>query len=174
MEKNEHIDKELEELSPLLRSLKKQRSGFKVPADYFDQLPDVVMDRINEEEQATSTETAPIVSSFLDRLFEQLQILLQPRYALAFASVAVLLIAGIYFFNAPQNTQVDVLAEISAEELEDYVMSNVEEFEMEVLLEEMEESELDIPSSEDAIPPMDDLLDDIIEDLSDEELEELM
>ena len=172
MENKDEIRKELEELSPFLSKMKKGKEGFEVPANYFKQLPDLIMDRIQEEE-APSYSVAP-TTNWLDQIIERIQLLLQPQYAMALASVAILIVASIFFFG--QNNKLadaTTLAEVSDEEISSYVMSNVEEFDMDLLMEVMDEEileeELENESSTD-----DNYLDDIIDDLSDEELEELM
>lgn len=172
MENKDEIRKELEELSPFLSKMKKEKEGFEVPANYFKQLPDLIMDRIQEEE-APSYSTAP-TTNWLDQIIERIQLLLQPQYAMALASVAILIVASIFFFGQNDDlANATTLAEVSDDEISSYVMNNVEEFEMDLLMEVMDEEvleeELENESSGD-----DNYLDDIIDDLSDEELEELM
>jgi hypothetical protein len=172
MENKDEIRKELEELSPFLSKMKKEKEGFEVPTNYFKQLPDLIMDRIQEEE-APSYSTAP-TTNWLDQIIERIQLLLQPQYAMALASVAILIVASIFFFGQNDDlANATTLAEVSDDEISSYVMNNVEEFEMDLLMEVMDEEvleeELENESSGD-----DNYLDDIIDDLSDEELEELM
>lgn len=172
MENKDEIRKELEELSPFLSKMEKKKGGFEVPANYFKQLPDLIMDRIQEEE-TPSYSVAP-TTNWLDQIIERIQLLLQPQYAMALASVAILIVASIFFFGQNDNlTNATTLAEVSDDEISSYVMNNVEEFEMDLLMEVMDEEVLEAETENE--PSGDEnYLDDIIDDLSDEELEELM
>ena len=126
MKNKEDLKKELEGLSPFLVSQKGREDGFRVPQDYFKSLPDEVMDRIREKPVPVA-EPKP---HWLDTLASGLQSLFQPRYALAFATVAVLVVAGIYLFKGGngENCPPGQLACIPDEAIENYVYENIDEF----------------------------------------------
>ncbi|MFK7810046.1 MAG: hypothetical protein AB8F74_19730 [Saprospiraceae bacterium] len=126
-----NLKDELEEFSPELLRMKKE-NGFQVPPRYFDKLGDDIMRSIRLEEQATVKEKeswfAPVIIFF--------QTLMQPRYAVGFAAVALLLI-GIQQFGNFETTSND-LATASIETLSDdainsYLSDNILEFEEELL-----------------------------------------
>lgn len=172
MKNTDDIKKELEELSPFLSKRKKEKEGFEVPTNYFRKLPDLIMDRIQEEETLSSS-SAP-TTNWLDHIIERIQLLLQPQYAMALASIAIFIMVSIFFFEQDNALLgANTLAEVSDEEINSYVMDNLEEFEIDLLMdaidEENLEKEIESESSSD-----DDYLDNIIDDLSDKELEELM
>ena len=102
-----------------------------MPANYFRQLPDLIMDRIQEEE-AQSDSSAP-TTNWLDQIIERIQILLQPQYAMALASTAILIVASLFLFQQdPSLVGESTLAEVSDEEINAYVMSKAEEFEIDL------------------------------------------
>lgn len=172
MKNKDDIQKEIEELSPFLKKMKKEKEGFEVPANYFRQLPDLIMDRIQEEE-AQSDSSAP-TTNWLDQIIERIQILLQPQYAMALASTAILIVASLFLFQQdPSLAGESTLAEVSDEEINAYVMSKAEEFEIDLLIDVIDEKALEEEIENE--PSYDEnYLDNIIDDLSDKELEELM
>ena len=97
------------------------------------------------------------------------QFLFRPKYALAFATVSLLVMAGIFWTN--NTTETLPLAELTSEEIQTYISDNIDEFDEELFL----ESDLgfeDLESSEDT--DSDEFLNDIIDDLDIEDLEELL
>lgn len=172
MENKDDIKKELEGLAPLLSQLKKKDRGFEVPTNYFNNLPDTIMDRIKAEEEPQVLRSP--AHSLLDRIKDGLQQLLQPSYSLALASVAILVVAIFLLnpFSQERNSNIS-LAEVPDEVIADYVYENVDEFEMDLLIEVIDESAIEEQLQDDQ--QLDQYyMDEILEDLSDEELESLM
>jgi hypothetical protein len=114
-EKQRHteIRDELSQIAPGLSNLK-QEDGFSTPFNYFKELPDRVLARIAEEEQSTAS------------VWSRMRGLLKPRYALALASVLMLIVAGVWYGNL-QKSQ-DLLSGISQEEAFEYILANLNEF----------------------------------------------
>lgn len=119
MKNNQSIHNEDEKLSPLLESLKDQQS-FRVPDDYFEELPGVIQSQI---QQLPDFEKSAVVNPFSvpEGYFEQLPlaisnaieeqknpvfslrtffaILLRPRVTVAFASLLLIFFFSIRFFT---------------------------------------------------------------------------
>lgn len=174
MSEKERIKKELEELSPLLSELKaKADNPFQVPTNYFQSLQDEVLRKVAQERVETKKEVP--VSGWLDQLIEQLQWLLQPRYAMAMVTVAILIVAGIFFFQPSDDAFSDMaMSELTEEDIADYIASNIEDFEVDLLVEAMGE-EVDptlLPTPALEEEDLEEYLDDIIDEIDLEELEE--
>ncbi|MCF8247497.1 MAG: hypothetical protein K9J37_20910 [Saprospiraceae bacterium] len=136
MKNNEDLRDELKN-SPFLKEMKERPSdGFQVPKNYFQHLPNEVMQKVKEPTFAPVQQP-----SWLERIEQFMQSLIQPRYALALASVVVLVVAGVVFLkdkNAtttlPAMAEVQ-LADISDEELFAYVSDNISDFNRQQMLE---------------------------------------
>ena len=118
------IPDELKEIAPGLNDLPLE-DGFRVPHNYFKELPDRVWNRLQVEQ------TAPV------SLWERLQDLIWPQKgrfypALAFASVLLLIVAGV-LYTKPQVTQ-DPLASVTQDEALEYVLDNLQDFSSEDLI----------------------------------------
>ncbi|MEL6864366.1 MAG: hypothetical protein AAFP19_08105 [Bacteroidota bacterium] len=173
MNKQEDSRKELEEISPFLANLKKEQP-FKVTKNYFEQLPDQVLDRV----QTTQKEAqAPAGPNWLDQLAQSLALLLQPRYALSLATVALVIVATVFMLRSADPSMSTVVAEekgeLSEEVIQDYIAANIEDFEADLLWEMSQGealSDFDELEGEDLAP----YIDEIIDDLDDSDLEELL
>ncbi len=172
MKNKEEIREELERLSPLLLAQKGRPEGFGVPKDYFNSLPDIIVDKVAPK-RAPAQEPR---SSWLDDLTVLLQGFFQPRYALAIASVALLLVAGVYFGTSSETPQ--PLAEVLLEELPDealhsYVSDNIDEFDLS-LFEEQVAGNFSETSPTSELDMEEELLDDLLDELPIDELEDLL
>ena len=78
---------------------------FKVPEGYFDSLPTIVQQRIIDEKKI-GINLGGIVAGIFFR----------PKYALAFASVAILIVFSVKYFNRPINVE-PVVADVSYSDL---------------------------------------------------------
>jgi hypothetical protein len=112
---------------------KLKKSIFHAPEGYFDQLPGRVQERIQQEDQANKTLSLP-----------------RWTYAVA-ASVLVLLVAGIFFYQQyrlPADTMASeqkieqLLASVPDEELIDYLQTHAEVNTLELVLTEEEQQEI--------------------------------
>lgn len=124
MKKDNNIQEELQNISPLLAQMKDEQEGYKVPHLYFETLQDKVLAEAKKQPKKTG---------ILARLF-------RPQLTLV-ASIMILLLAGIFLFNNNKNTQITDLEEISTEELAWYVNENIDDFD---LLLEIDEPNLNI------------------------------
>lgn len=175
MNRNKEIKKELEEIAPMLGKLKDEKSSFRVPENYFQDMQEDVFSKLNtvvEEEKVPSFWEKFIIDSIAT-----LQLLLQPKPILRLAAVALVITAGVYIFQkGPQaGGQQEYLADISSEEVMEYVNDNIDDFELADVVEAADingEGLYSVPEIEDEIS--DEYLDEIIDDFEIEELEEML
>ena len=162
--KNE-VREELENLSPFLSKMKEKKEGFEVPKNYFKGLPNQIFEKLgNEPSPLAMPEKSG--QGFWSNPF---QFLFRPKYALAFATVSLLIMASIFWTNNPTETL--PLAELTSEEIQTYISDNIDEFDEELFMESNLRFE-DLEAFENA--DSDELLNDIIDDLDIEDLEELL
>ena len=182
MSERDKIREELEGLSPLLSKMKgESRHPFRVPEGYFDGLPDEVLRRARAEEGLVRDGLpAQGRAKKAGGLAGWLQWWLMPRQAIGLAMALVLLAAGAYLFWAQSGLSAagEVLAGISEEEAKAYVSENIGEFGLDLMVEAAIVSEEGIPGVE-VLPEIDEVeidryLDDYLEDISLDELEELL
>ena len=174
MNKKDEIKEELREHSPFLFKMKEKEEAFKVPVDYFKSLPDEVLSRVNVE----SPERLNSIPTLWDQFLQHIQWLMQPRPVMAIASIALLIAVGVALLR-PGATEADSSvqwADISAEEINQYVSSNIEEFDTDLLLQHSAldpdwelNPELDLDEEE-----LDLLIDEIIDDLLLEDIQKLL
>lgn len=169
MSEREEILNELKDIAPELAKFKEEQSGvgFEVPPRYFSDLKKVLMQEIQTE---TEQKVAKSGTTWWKELLAGLQNLLQPKPALALATIAILIAVGLWFNNS-RGTLQQVTHEIALnnEEVEAYVMANIDEFETDVLIDMYTETFQE--ESEDAIT--EDKLDEILQEMDDEEFDEL-
>ena len=177
MKKNtDNLKDELRGLSPFLWEQKRQPEGYKVPGDYFRSLADEIIKR--PELKPARRQTQPEKSTWWETWAAALHSLRQPRYALAFATVALLLVAGIYYCPPPVATSSLMtkvtLDEVPGEVLEGYISENIDEFEEELLSEELTRSTNNAALPKPELHLTDDeLIDELIQNLNIDDIEEL-
>lgn len=133
MAKIDDIQDELWRFTPEL----KKGKGFEVPANYFEQLPDLVLAKAQEVEAA---ELAPKQQgSSFDSFLERLVLFLQPRHIMAATAIALVLMAFIYLMPLTSKRYEPIaLEELRQEEVIRYIQDNLEEFEEDLMLLELE------------------------------------
>lgn len=126
----EEIENELRDISPFLADLKKEQP-FKAPKFYFDTLAD----RVIEKTQPTAAPQYKAKKSVSSMAGEWISTLLQPRWVMAMASVAILAVAS-WFYLVKQSVQaVQPLTEISNEDINEYINNNLDDFDENLLAE---------------------------------------
>ncbi|NUN99490.1 MAG: hypothetical protein HUU01_02610 [Saprospiraceae bacterium] len=178
MKKQDDLKKELEELSPLLSKLKAQDNPFKAPEGYFSSLPDELMARLRHAEQPLP---APVQSGWSTRLLEFLESLIQPRLVVGFATIALLIVAGVLWLRQESGNEVSeqlaLFSDLSAEEVNAYVTENIDAFEEEELMVAVEESGIEVENSLPAIDldaqAIEEYMEDAIHEMDEEDLESL-
>lgn len=102
----------------------KERKGsnpFKVPHNYFEELPDQIMSHINRENTVVGDSPR-----WID-LIERWKTWLNPRPV--WILVAILLAAGIFLFRNPQPVIMPVGNAITSVEIAEYVRHHIDDFE---------------------------------------------
>lgn len=134
MKEIENLQKELDNQSPFLAKMKRNGRGFEVPKDYFKKLPDEIIRQFSIDNQPI-TPNNEVKTSWLTGVLANLAWLLQPRPAMAFVSVLLLIFAGLFLLKTPDNSAMTTsLSEISMEDLELYLSKNIDEFDAETLV----------------------------------------
>ncbi len=178
MREKDKIKEELDGLSPLLSKMKEEGGQpFRAPEGYFRGLPDEVLRRARAEEGLIRKNSpAPEGTGLMAWLWW----LLIPRHAIGLATALLLIAAGAYlFWQQPARTDPGgALAGISEEEAEAYISENIGEFELELMLEASVVSVEDMPEMK-ILPDieqeeLDLYLEDLIDDISLDELEEIL
>lgn len=169
-----------DELPPFLRETKEKGDGFKVPEAYFEELEDAVFKRL----EAGGDMRRPIMK--VSKRSGSFPLFIRPRTAMALAAGMALVLAAIWFFNQPAAVPSQQMAavELTEEDLESYLLDNVHEFDPEQLaalntneiIETSSENNNDSPKKNQ--PAADDIhpddLDHILDEMTDEELEQIL
>lgn len=117
---------ELRAVAPQLAALPKT-NFYSVPTGYFEQLPSVVMQLVGQPRQKQLNWWLHFNEAF-DAL---LSTAFKPQYTFAYASCITAVMVGLMFFFKPQQTPVcDQLACLTTAEIEAYINSNIDEFEV--------------------------------------------
>lgn len=169
------IHDELEKLAPSLSKLKKEEI-FDVPENYFSQLPDQILNEIDfsKNKVVTKSISSSFSNNWLDQLTERLAFLFQPKLAFGFAMMALLAGASFFILNIENGSDAQ-FADLTSDELENYVKTNIDDFEEQELLnvlgnmegDSWTEMELD---DED----LDGYLEEIIDDIDASDLEDFL
>ena len=173
MEKNKkEIREELEKLAPSLSKLKKEEH-FEVPENYFQQLPDDILKQIDFGKNQTFTKATP-APNWLDVLVEKISFLFQPRVAIGFGVVVILLASTFLLNQSIIDSPTEGFAEISETEIEDYLKANLDDFEEEALYDFVDEVAANDLMNEIQEEDLDNYMDEIIDDLEEEDLEDFL
>lgn len=173
MRNKDELKKELEELSPFLFEQKTAGEGYRVPKDYFKDLSDEIL--LQVKQPVPVTEQQP---GWLEQTILAIQYLFQPRFALAYACLALLIAATFFLGNDADSIQqqiaaTNLLVEVPDDLLDSYVTLNIDEFDENILTEQLSLSEEEpLPNS--SLDQTTDDLNDLIDDLSIEDLEDLL
>ena len=172
------LRKELEELSPRLLKLKEQGEAFRLPDHYFQTLQAQVFEKIQTEESAAGTRQALPGSNWLNQIMEQLQVLMQPRWALSLATVALLIAVGIgWMYQQNQDSRQNLnteLAKLDQQTLDAYIQDNLYEFDTETLMEFASKKESQLNFDEMNPEELDQYLDENLQELDEETIKELL
>jgi hypothetical protein len=95
------IQKELEEIAPLLANLKEQPEGYTVPKHFFNNMRIDIMNKVQTETQPVPIEIRK--TPWWTSVLGQIQSLLQPKMAIGFATL-LLAFVGVFYFFKPDNT----------------------------------------------------------------------
>ncbi len=176
--KKEFLDKDL---PPFLKDLKGKGEGYKVPDKYFDNLEDAVFARL----EAVGDMARPALEGA--KRLGYFPLFIRPRTAIALAAALALVLAAVWFLRQPSTATPQtgfVSIELTEDDLESYVLENVHEFEPEQLAaltpdETDERTDETTPlnakkNSRDFEEIHPDDLDKILDEMTDEELEQIL
>ena len=163
--RKDEIRKELKELSPGLQRLP-DKDGFEVPHNYFKQLPDQIMARVEEEQEKAKVNWISVVDDWFATLLHR-------RYALALATALGLVVVATVLW--PGSASTPAVVEITADDAYQYALANLSEFEQAIqstdgLLEDMEINFLDAADPSE----LDEMLDEMLDELDGVDLETLL
>ena len=167
---------ELEGLSPWLQDQKKRGDGMDLPEGYFGDFEHRMMERLAETPRAQKP-------NFEVKAANKHRWHIPLPYLAAAASVALLVAAWWFMRPAPVSTPIST--DLSAEDVQDYLLDNIHEFEVDQLA-SLETESSHLPETEstgrntsplpqettDELHPED--IDALLRDLSEEELEEIL
>jgi len=168
MKNKKEIQEELEALAPSFSKMKKEE-GFQVPENYFNNLPDQILEELNlnKEEVIVGEE-----SSWWTPIAESLMMLFQPRMAIALATL-LLLVASVFYFKNQGTSEALPIAELTSIDAESYVLENIDEFEDELLYDLVLQTE-SLTTEDTEHQELNNYLEEIIDEIDDETLEELL
>lgn len=174
-------DKLKEELPQFLQDLKAKGDGLHVPEGYFEEMEDAVFARLRASGDLDRPKMQVVKRPGLFAAY------IRPRTAMALAAALALVLAAVWFVRQSASvTQETPLAstELTEEDIEAYVLDNLHEFDAEQLasltkeeiIEPIEETTPNTPkpknSNPEEIHPDD--LDEILDEMTDEELEQIL
>jgi len=129
----ENIKNELSQNAPLLAGMEKQEH-FKVPAHYFDGLQQRVLERIRIE---APVKTAQPMPWWVDRLLW----LFQPQYAVAFATVLIVVVmAAVLQLPQTETGGNNLVAAIPAETVTEYLAET--QIETDIISAQLDETDI--------------------------------
>ncbi|MDO8366614.1 MAG: hypothetical protein Q7T20_07460 [Saprospiraceae bacterium] len=179
--KKENLDDELKAISPFLKEMKGKGDSFKVPEGYFEDLEDAVFARL---ESSGGLRRPKIKAAKRPGLFAAF---IRPPAAMAYAAAMALILAAVWFIRQDVASVQEVphfSTELTEDDLESYVLENLHEFDPEqlaALTPEVTSKPIERASSgkmkknssaSDEIHPDD--LDKILDEMTDEELEQIL
>ena len=118
MKKDKNISKELKEFAPELSKIKKDHLE-DLPTNYFEALPEKIFDRIRKEEA-----TVPAWQTWMAAIF-------QPKLKVVYAIAAVVVFGLFLTTDRGENSEsLEIqFADLSEQDLSNYVLANLEDFE---------------------------------------------
>lgn len=141
----------------------KKENNFQVPENYFNELPQVIQQRVTQQK----------AQFIFINIFNYLT---KPYRLIALSSLVVLLIVGV-FFIANQKIEDQVFVEFSFEDIMEEYPEMIEYMDDQVLMEfaavQMDDQEIDFFDYESGIDPMLSQ-DEVLQQLSDEEISEII
>lgn len=169
MSERENILNELKDIAPELVKFKEEQPGpgFEVPPRYFNDLKQVLMQEIQLEKKQKTIDGPTL---WWQTFLQGLQNILQPKPALALATVALLIAAGIWFSQPDQDLdQAGNEMALNDDDLEAYVLANIDDFETDVLIDMYAET---FPEETEE-PVTEDNLEEVLQEMDDEDFEDL-
>jgi len=127
MKEQDDIQRELEGLSPELARRRAASAERQAPEGYFEQLPDVVLQRLK------NTSGSPL--RVAARRSEESRWYHRPSYIAGLAAAMALLLAFSFYFLQTEAPPAASLASLEEEEIQLYIEGHIEEFDLQLMLE---------------------------------------
>lgn len=118
--KKEELEKELQSIAPYLSVHKKKDPPFKVPDNYFEQFENQLLDTIEIQASAKPIAKVRKLSNWLSRA----------------AAIFILGAGAFYLFNQEVPSSQDLLADLSTEEIDQYLAEHIYELEEDLFYED--------------------------------------
>ncbi|MBT8221176.1 MAG: hypothetical protein KJP00_15215 [Bacteroidia bacterium] len=156
---------EFNDLPDLLKEMK-GKTSFKIPNNYFNQMQDDVLGQIIKSPAPVSTQ-----HSWLEQLLQNIQTYFQPKYVLAVAAIAALIVVSVGINQKSSVSDYEaVFAELSEEDYEYFLDTDLEELENQQLISVLTSSEVAainyVPVSSDQVS--EELMEEYIVEMDDE------
>lgn len=122
---NKNSREELKELSPFLSKMKKKEDGFSTPENYFNYLENSIMEQV-------SLEPNPLGVSSREEKNKPWFSWFSAKTVASFASVLLLIGAGLFLINqkTEPTTNVNTFAELTEEEILNYLSDNIDDLDV--------------------------------------------
>ena len=132
-----HLKKELEEVSPFLLKMKDKSEPYRVPDDFFSNLQDSVFAKLetglkpnfNEEVQVPTKKA----ESVWQRLLTQVEWILGSPFSLSASAFTVVMLLYWWTFNIPHRDNCMELACVPDVEIQQYLEQHIDEIDTETL-----------------------------------------
>ena len=162
-EMNDDFREELAQLPQILRKLKEKGNEFTVPANYFEQLADDILQKVptgNQVAPSAENEVAP--SQWINRILRVADFLFRPQLAIGLATAASIITIAILLFPIRKSSSGSQLASkpLTEEEIAGYVSANIDDFDTDLII-----RHLGVILEDESFPIM---------DLEDQELEKVV
>lgn len=174
-------DKLNEELPQFLQDLKAKGDGLQVPDGYFEEMEDAVFARLRASGDLDRPKMQVVKRPGLFAAY------IRPRTAMALAAALALILTAVWFVRQSASVAQETplaSAELTEEDIESYVLDNLHEFDAEQLasltkeeiMEPVEETTPTTPKQNSSRPEEihPDDLDQILDEMTDEELEQIL
>lgn len=159
---------ELAETAPVLAQLLKENT-LEAPAYYFEAFPQQMMKRITAEQKVVEVPAVPAWVMKVNTAFEDvIAIFFRPKYTVAFAGIASILVVGVMFFTEVEKQCSDLdckMAALTTQEIDAYLAVNDDFYSDEIF--ELNDSE----TQQSVTTTADDAFAKALNSLSDEELD---
>ena len=168
MNRKKEIKDELKDIAPFLSKIDK-KPGFKVPHNYFEQLPDEIMKGLELKTKQQPERTI----SWWEQSLQVFLTAFQPRVVMALASIA-LIIGSFFYLNQTENSSE---SNIAADQYLAYINDNIDDFDEEMILELSMNDNIELDDFSNTTideQALDDYLEEVIDELDDSSIEDLL
>ena len=135
MKNRKHLNEELREFAPELLQLKKSEH-LKVEPHYFTAMQDEVIEKLKNAENLRVLQP------------RRNRILYYKILGIVGSAAAVAFLVYSLISSIPESTQQDIVSQVESEEAQSYLVSNIDDLDLDLLIDDMAETELESFRSE--------------------------